>query len=112
MRQWVKVSRRGDAKRIRRTGDHAGSHGLVSYAVAKRVHEIGIRMAIGARPSQVLQLVLARMGALLAAGAALGLILALAGGQVLASILFQASPRDPLVLIVVIVTVFIVGLLS
>ncbi len=89
-----------------------GIHGLVSYAVARRVHEIGIRIAIGARPAQVLQLVLARMGALLAAGAALGLILALAGGQVLASIVYQASPRDPLVLIAVILTVFIIGLLS
>ena len=89
-----------------------GIHGLVSYAVARRVHEIGIRMAIGARPSQVLWLVLARMGALLAAGAALGLVLALAGGQVLASVVYQASPRDPLVLMAVIVTVLMIGLLS
>jgi len=89
-----------------------GIYGVVSHAVSRRVKEIGIRMALGARPAQVLRLVLARMGALLAAGAALGLILALAGGQVLASIVYLVSPRDPLVLAAVTATVFILGLAS
>lgn len=89
-----------------------GIHGLVSYAVARRVHEIGIRMAVGAQPWQVLQLVLARMGALIAAGTALGLVLALAAGQLLASIVYQASPRDPLVLSAVAATIAMIGLLS
>jgi predicted permease len=89
-----------------------GIYGLVSYAVARRVKEIGIRMALGARPSQVLRLVLAKMGALLAAGAVLGLVLALAGGQVLASIVYLVSPRDPLVLVAVTVTIFTLGLVS
>jgi predicted permease len=89
-----------------------GIHGLLSYAVAKRIHEIGIRMAIGARRWQVLQLMLARMGVLLVAGTALGLVLALAVGQVLRSIVYQASPRDPLVLTAVTITILIIGLLS
>ncbi|MGO8819420.1 MAG: ADOP family duplicated permease [Terriglobia bacterium] len=75
-----------------------GIYGLVAYAVSRRVREIGIRMALGARPAQVLRLVLGKMMALLAVGSALGLGLALVAGQVLASIVYEASPRDPVVL--------------
>jgi predicted permease len=89
-----------------------GIHGLVSYAVARRVHEIGIRMAIGARPSQVLRLVLGRIGVLLAIGSAIGLALALAAGQVLASIVYGASSRDPQILLAVLAAIGLLGLLS
>lgn len=89
-----------------------GIHGLVSYAVARRVHEIGIRMALGARTSHVLRVVLGKMMALLVAGSAIGLVLALAAGQVLASIVYGASPRDPLVLAGVSGTIVVLGLLS
>ena len=75
-----------------------GIYGLVAYAVSRRVREIGIRVALGARPAQVLRLVLGKMMALLAVGSALGLGLALVAGQVLASIVYEASPRDPVVL--------------
>jgi predicted permease len=75
-----------------------GIHGLVAYVVSRRVHEIGIRVALGARPGEVLRLVLGKIVALVAAGSAFGLLLALAAGQVLASIVYQGSPRDPLVL--------------
>ena len=89
-----------------------GIHGLVSYAVARRVREIGIRMAVGARPVQVLWLVLGRVMLLLAAGSAFGLVLAIAVGQVLASIVYQASPRDPLALAAVLAAIILLGLLS
>jgi predicted permease len=89
-----------------------GINGLVAYAVSRRVREIGIRMAIGARPSEVLRLVLARMAALLMAGAILGLALAIAAGQVLASVIYQASPRDPLALAAVALTMSGIGILS
>lgn len=89
-----------------------GINGLVAYAVSRRVREIGIRMAIGARPSEVLRLVLARMAALLMAGAMLGLVLAIAAGQVLASVIYQASPRDPLALAAVALTIIGIGILS
>ena len=89
-----------------------GIHGLVSYAVARRVREIGIRIAVGARPAQVIRLVLGRLMVLLIVGATLGLALALAAGQVLASIVYQASPRDPEVLAAVILTVALIGLLA
>ncbi|HEY6293656.1 MAG TPA: ABC transporter permease [Terriglobia bacterium] len=89
-----------------------GIHGLASYAVARRVREIGIRMAVGARPSQVLQLVLGRIAVLLSIGSAIGLVLALAAGQVLASVVYAASPRDPQILAAVLATIMLLGLLS
>jgi predicted permease len=75
-----------------------GIHGLVAYAVARRRREIGIRVAIGATRGQVLRIVLARIGVLVGAGCAIGLVLALAAGRVLSGIVLQASPRDPLAL--------------
>jgi predicted permease len=89
-----------------------GIYGLVGYAVSRRVREIGIRMALGARPTQVLRLVLGRMMALLAAGSVLGLALALAAGQVLASIVYEASPHDPLVLLGVLGLMSLLGVIA
>ena len=76
------------------------------------MREIGIRMAVGADPSQVLRLVLGRIAVLLAIGSAVGLLLALAAGQVLASIVYAASPRDPRTLLAVAATIVVLGLLS
>ncbi len=89
-----------------------GLYGLVTHAVTRRVREIGIRMALGAQPTQVLHLVLGKMLALLAIGSAAGLALALGMGQVLASIVYQASPHDPLVLGAVVVLMFSLAILS
>jgi len=89
-----------------------GIHGLVSYAVARRIREIGIRVAIGARPGQVLRLVLGRTFVLVAAGSTIGLVLALAAGQVLASIVYGASARDPLILAGVVSTIVLIGVFS
>src|SRR5215472_11551679 len=89
-----------------------GIHGLVSYAVARRVHEIGIRMAVGARGTQVVRLVLGKTLTLVAAGATIGAFLAVAAGHVLASIVYQASPRDPAVFAAVVGTMALLGLAS
>lgn len=89
-----------------------GIYGLVSYGVARRVHEIGIRMAVGARPSQIIRLVLGRTLVLLGTGAVIGLLLAVAASSVLASIVYTASPHDPVVLMAVIAAVGLLGLLS
>lgn len=89
-----------------------GIYGLVSYGVARRIHEIGIRMAIGARPAQIIRLVLGRTLVLLGTGAVIGLLLASAAGSVLASIVYTASPHDPVVLIAVIAATGLLGLLS
>jgi len=76
-----------------------GIHGLVSYAVSRRTREIGIRMALGAHPVQVLRLVLGKVTLLLMFGSVAGLALALATGRVISSIVYGAQPRDPLVLL-------------
>lgn len=75
-----------------------GIYGLTAYAVSRRVREIGIRVAIGAGPRDVLGCVLRRMGWLVAIGSAAGLVLAWLAGRVLAAVVYQASSHDPLVL--------------
>jgi predicted permease len=87
-----------------------GIYGLAAYTVSRRVREIGIRVAIGARPAQVLRLIFARTGMLVAAGAAAGLALGMAGANVLASIVYQASSRDPVVIVAAVLAISGVGL--
>jgi predicted permease len=89
-----------------------GIHGLVSYAVARRVREIGIRIAVGARPWQVVSLVLGRTLLLLSVGAVIGLGLALAAGQVLADIVYGVSPRDATTMGAVLAAMALLGLLA
>ena len=88
-----------------------GIHGLVAYGVARRVREIGIRVAIGATPWQVIRLVLARIFTLLGLGAMIGLALALAAGRLLETVIF-GSVRDPLVFADVYATMIVLGLIS
>ncbi|MGD2115506.1 MAG: ABC transporter permease, partial [Acidobacteriota bacterium] len=72
-----------------------GIYGVMAYSVGRRTREIGVRMALGARPGDVLALVL-RQGALLAGlGLALGLFLAYSLTRSLGSLLFEISPHDP-----------------
>ena len=75
-----------------------GIYGVLSYAVAQRTHEIGIRMALGAGRGSVLALVLGHGMRLAGAGALAGLAAALALGRFAASYLFGVSWRDPLTL--------------
>jgi predicted permease len=89
-----------------------GIHGLVAYAVSRRTHEIGIRMAVGARPVQVVRLVLGKTAALLVIGSFVGLTLALAVGQVISSIVYETQPRDPLVMVCVWVAIALLGLFA
>jgi predicted permease len=74
-----------------------GVYGVLSYAVTQRTHEIGVRMALGARPSQVRAIVMGQGLLLAGIGMVLGLAGAFAVSDVLASLTFGASPRDPLV---------------
>jgi ABC-type antimicrobial peptide transport system permease subunit len=87
-----------------------GIYGLAAYTVSQRVREIGIRVAIGARPTQVLRLIFARTGTLVAVGAAAGLALGVAGANVLSSIVYQASSRDPVVIVAAVLAIALVGL--
>ena len=75
-----------------------GIYGLAAYTVSRRVREIGIRVAIGARPAQILRLVFARTAMLVAAGVAAGLALGMAGASVLGSIVYHVSSCDPVVI--------------
>lgn len=74
-----------------------GLYGVVALTVAQRTREIAIRIALGARPAQVMGLFLRRGLALAAAGGCAGLFLAWAGAGVLRTLLFETNPRDPFV---------------
>jgi predicted permease len=89
-----------------------GIFGMAAYSVSKRMKELGIRMALGAQPTEVLQAALGRAFKLLAIGSAAGLILGILASRVLASIVYQATPRDPLVLAGVVLAMSLLGLLA
>jgi predicted permease len=75
-----------------------GVYGVTSFQVAQRTREIGVRVALGARDSDVLRMVLGGGLCLVALGVALGLALALAAGRLLESLLYGVSGRDPVTL--------------
>ncbi len=89
-----------------------GIFGMAAYSVSRRLKELGIRLALGAQRREVLQAALGRAFKLLAFGSAAGLILGMLASQVLAAIVYQATPRDPLVLAGVVLAMFSVGLLA
>src|SRR5262249_21467955 len=75
-----------------------GIYGVMSYAVAQRTHEIGIRLALGASGRRVLGEVVARAARLTGAAVVLGLAAAIAGGRFAAAVLFGVTPSDPVTL--------------
>jgi predicted permease len=87
-----------------------GIFGMASYTVSKRLRELGIRMALGARRKQVLRAALGRPFVLLSVGSAAGLVLGLLATKVLSYIVYQATPRDPIVLVGVLLTMLTLGL--
>ena len=89
-----------------------GIFGMAAYAVSKRLKELGIRMALGAQRKEVLQAALGRPIRLLLFGSATGLVLGVLASGVLAHIVYQATPRDPLVLAGVVVAMSLLGLLA
>jgi predicted permease len=89
-----------------------GIFGMASYSVSKRMRELGIRIALGAQRKEVLRTALGRAWRLLAFGSAVGLLLEIAATTVLSSIVYQATPRDPLVLAGVVLAMLLLGLLA
>jgi ABC-type antimicrobial peptide transport system permease subunit len=71
-----------------------GLYGVMSYLVARRTNEIGVRMALGANQSQIVSLILRQSTGLLAVGLAAGAILSIAAGQTVKSLLFGLQPND------------------
>ena len=89
-----------------------GIYGVLSYAVVSRRREIGIRTALGGGPADILRLILGQGLSLVARGVALGLVLSLAAGHVLESLLFQVKPTDPSNLVTVCALLTGAGLLA
>jgi ABC-type antimicrobial peptide transport system permease subunit len=89
-----------------------GIFGMAAYAVSKRLRELGIRMALGAQRKEVLQAALGRAIKLLAFGSAAGLLLGVVASRVLASIVYQATSRDPLVLAGAVLVMALLGLVA
>src|SRR4029079_3813431 len=73
-----------------------GLYGVMSYAVSQRIREIGVRMALGARPQDVLRVVVGHGLRLTFVGLGLGLALAAAGTRVLSNVLYGIGSTDPL----------------
>jgi putative ABC transport system permease protein len=81
-----------------------GLYGVISYMVVQRTKEIGVRMAIGANRGNVISMILGEAGVLTAIGIGIGTILAIASAQAAKSLLFGIKPRDPLTLVLSVVT--------
>ena len=89
-----------------------GIYGLMSFSVSQRTHEIGIRLAMGARSGDVFKLVVGEGMALALAGLALGLGVAWAGTRLLSSLLFGVTATDPVTFAVVTFVLAAVALLA
>ena len=77
----------------------AGVYGVMAYTVTQRVPEIGLRVALGATPSDVICLVLREGALLVVIGLVAGAALSFAGAQSISGLLFGVSARDPLVFV-------------
>ena len=89
-----------------------GVFGVAAYSVSKRLKELGIRLALGSQRRQLVRAALGRPLVLLLSGSMLGLVLGVSASSLLARLVYQATPRDPLVLIGAVVTMMLVGLIA
>ena len=87
-----------------------GLYGVVSYGVTQRRRELGVRIALGANRAEIARMVLVEGARIAVAGAVVGGVAAVAVGQLLASLLFEVSPHDPLVMLAVVVSLAVVAL--
>jgi predicted permease len=89
-----------------------GVFGMAAYSVSKRLRELGIRVALGARRTEVMRAALGRPLLLLLSGSVAGLLLGLLASRLLALLVYQATPRDPLVLLGAVTAMAVVGLIA
>src|SRR5438552_15742355 len=89
-----------------------GLHGAISYAVARRTHEVGIRMALGAAHADVLRLIVGQGMKVVAIGLALGIGLALLSTRLISSLLYGVRPTDAATLAVASLGLVVVAFLA
>ncbi|MGH9971005.1 MAG: ABC transporter permease [Pyrinomonadaceae bacterium] len=89
-----------------------GIYGVVSYSVSQQTHYIGVRMALGARTSDILKMVLKQGLVLALLGVAIGVVAALGLMRLLRSLLYEVQANDPTTFVVVVGTLFVVALLA
>ena len=86
-----------------------GLYGVISYTVARRTNEIGIRMALGAQRANIVGMILREAALLLAIGLVVGAGLALGASKTAASLLFGIKPHDPVTLALAVATLALVA---
>lgn len=89
-----------------------GIYGLMAYSVQQRIQETGIRMALGASPREVVQMVVWQGMRLALAGVILGVGIAFGVSRVMSSLLFGVKPRDPVAFVVVVIALSLVALIA
>jgi predicted permease len=89
-----------------------GLFGLMSYSVARRTNEIGIRMALGARPQDVLRLVMSESMLLVVAGIVVGVAIALGASRLVATLLFGLAPTDVLSMVAAVLVMIVVSAIA
>ena len=87
-----------------------GIYGIMAYTVAQRTNEIGIRLALGAQPGQVRQMILRETTGLASVGIVVGLAAALALSRLVGSMLYEVQPHDPATLFGAVMTLLAVAL--
>jgi putative ABC transport system permease protein len=89
-----------------------GIYGVLAYTVSQRTRELGVRMALGGRPTQIFAMVVRQGGVVIGIGLAIGLVTSLALVRLIRTLLFGVEPADPVVLAAVIGILAAVGALA
>jgi ABC-type antimicrobial peptide transport system permease subunit len=89
-----------------------GIYGVMSYIVSQRTGEIGVRLALGARPGSVAGMIVRQGGVVALAGVGVGLVTSLAGSRLIESLLYGVTPRDPAVFAATTLVLLCVALLA
>jgi ABC-type antimicrobial peptide transport system permease subunit len=89
-----------------------GLHGVLTLFVTERRRELGVRMALGAAPGDLVRLVISGAGTLIVTGVVTGIALVLVAGSVLRAVLFGVTPHDPLAIAASVIALGFVSLVA